>query len=43
MLRLSSRNRRFSAFTLALSLFVTLVVIPAQQIGAADHGDGPAV
>ena len=43
MLRLSSRNKRFSAFSLALSLFLTLVVIPAQQIGAADHGDGPAV
>ncbi|MEP7342185.1 MAG: DUF4331 family protein [Acidobacteriota bacterium] len=43
MLRLSSRNRRFSAFTLALSLFLALVVIPVQQIGAADHGDAPAL
>src|SRR5215212_8641946 len=43
MLRLSSRNKRFSAFTLALSLFLTLVLIPAQQIGAADHGDAPGV
>lgn len=43
MLRLSSRNRKFSALALALSLFLTLIVVPVQQIGAADHGDAPAV
>jgi len=43
MLRLRSRNRTFGAVALALSLFLTLVIGPAQEIGAADHGDAPGV
>lgn len=42
MLRFNNRNKTFGAYVLALSLFLTLVLMPVQQIGAADHGDAPA-
>ncbi len=43
MLQLSNRTKKLGAFSLALSLLLTLLVFPAQEIGAADHGDGPGV
>lgn len=42
MLLSSSRNRMLATITLALSLILSLVLIPAPQIGAADHGDAPS-
>jgi hypothetical protein len=39
----SYRNKKLAALCLASTLFLTLVLIPAAQIGAADHGDGPGV
>lgn len=43
MLRLSSRNKKFAALALALNLLVVLAVVPTAQVGAADHGDAPAL
>lgn len=43
MLRLSSRNKKFAALALALNLLLVLAVIPTSQVGAADHGDAPAL
>ncbi|MEK7831871.1 MAG: DUF4331 family protein [Acidobacteriota bacterium] len=43
MLQLSNRTKRLGAFLMALSLLLTLVIFPAQEIGAADHGDSPSV
>ena len=41
MLRLSTKNKKFAALALALSLLLVLGTIPTTQVGAADHGDAP--
>jgi hypothetical protein len=43
MLRLDSRNKKFAALAVALNLLLVLGTLPAARVGAADHGDGPAV
>lgn len=43
MLRLRNRSQKLAAFALSISLACSVLLIPATPIGAADHGDGPAV
>lgn len=42
MLLSHNRKQELGAWALALSLFLTLVLLPATPTGAADHGDAPA-
>ncbi|MGH9754395.1 MAG: DUF4331 family protein [Blastocatellia bacterium] len=37
------KSKKAVVLTMAFSLILTLALMPAQQIGAADHGDGPGV
>src|SRR5262245_46867227 len=38
-----SKSKKAAVLTMVFSLIMTLALIPAQRIGAADHGDGPGV
>lgn len=40
---LSGKSKKIAILTITLGLILTLTLAPANQIGAADHGDGPAV
>lgn len=37
------KSKKAAILTIVFSLILTLALTPAQQIGAADHGDGPGV
>lgn len=39
----SGKSKKIAVLTIALSLILTLALMPAQRTGAADHGDGPGV
>lgn len=41
MLLTSSRNKKLAALALACNLFLSLLLMPAPAIDAADHGDSP--
>ena len=43
MFRFSSSAKQLGAWALALSMGLATLLLPVQPVGAADHGDGPAV